>query len=131
MVVGCGRTGRDDRISFGTGQEPASCDLWATLNPLHMTLQTVNFQRCECAFHRHQARVTWQLALRLLLLTTLRLCPLPPPLPPPSLTLRAWSPDASPQAPAVVLRYFTFQVLCCKSANVFFISVFVSYVLLV
>lgn len=104
----CGRTSRDDRISFGTGQEPASCDLCATLNPLHMTLQTVNFQRCEHAF-RHTSGVSDMPA-----------CPPSPaadgpstlPSSPPRSLLhheRFWpvhsvpAPSASPWVPAVVL----------------------------
>ena len=53
------------------------------VSPLHTNLQVVNFQRCERAFHQHQAWVKLQLALRLLLLTILQLYHLPPPLLPP------------------------------------------------
>ena len=46
-----------------------------------MTLQVVNFQRCEHAFHQCQAWVESQLALHLLLLIILQLSHLPSPLP--------------------------------------------------
>ena len=62
-----------------------------------------------------QVGVNVQLALCLLLLTTLQLCHLPPLLSPPSVTLLVCSFDASPCMPAVVL----FRVL--KIENVFFI----------
>ena len=41
--------------------------------------QVANFERCKHAFHPRQARVKLQLDLRLLLLTVLQLCQLPPP----------------------------------------------------
>ena len=44
-----------------------------------MNFQVANFQRCRHAFHQRQGRVKLQLDLRLLLLTVLQLCPLPPP----------------------------------------------------
>lgn len=74
----CGRTSRDDRISFGTGQEPASCDLCATLNPLHMTLQTVNFQRCEHAFRPTSGVSDMPACPPSPAADALQLCPLPP-----------------------------------------------------
>ena len=84
-----------------------SCHLF-TAGPLHRNPQVSNFQRCKCASHQCQAWVTPQLALRLLLLMTLQLYHLPPPLPPPSVIL-VCSLDASPCMPAVVPCYCTFQ----------------------
>ena len=57
----------------------------------------------------HPLQAVLQLALRLLLLMTLQLDHLPPPLPPPSVTLLACSLDASPCVPVVVLYYCTFH----------------------
>ena len=54
-----------------------------TVSSLRRNLQVANFQRCEHEFLQHQAPVTLHLVLRLLLLTTLRLCHCPPPPPPP------------------------------------------------
>ena len=48
-----------------------------------MNLQVVNSQRCTRAFHQHQMGMKLQLALYFLLLMTLQVNHLPPPLPPP------------------------------------------------
>ena len=50
-----------------------------TVVPLHMNLQVVNFQRCKCASHHHQAGVKLQVVLHPLLMI-LQLYHLPPPL---------------------------------------------------
>ena len=84
-----------------------------TISPLHTNLEVVSFQRCEHAFHQWQAWVKLQPALRLLLLTILRLHHLPPPLFLQSGTPLAWTLDASPCMPAVVPY--------CKVKNVLFI----------
>ena len=55
-----------------------------TVSPLPTNLQVMNFQRFKTVFHQRQAWVKLQLALRLLLLTILQLCHLPPPLPVPA-----------------------------------------------
>jgi len=98
-------------LELPAGRQPLhwahSCHLF-TVGPLHRNPQVSNFQRCTCAFHQCQAWVTPQLALRLLLLTTLQLYHLPPPLPPPSVILIC-SLDASSCLPAVVPCYCTFQ----------------------
>ncbi|CAM9844746.1 unnamed protein product [Rangifer tarandus platyrhynchus] len=42
------------------------------VSPLHTNLQVANCQRCKHAYHQRQVRVKLQLALHLLLLTTLQ-----------------------------------------------------------
>ena len=83
------------------------------LSPIHMnahfkfrTLKGANVCSIRCEFYQEGKS---QLALCLLLLMTLQLHRLPPPLPPPSGTLLACSLHASPCVPSVVLYYCTFQ----------------------
>jgi len=73
----------------------------------------------------HSGVCKWQLALRLLLLMTLQLYHLSPPLPPPSGTLLACSLDASPVCQMLYWSPVLFKVLYCKIKNVFFIFWFV------
>ena len=68
--------------------------------------------------HQYQTRVKLQLALRLLLLTTLPPYHPPPPLPPPSVTPLSCSRHASPCMPAVVPYCCTLKVLYCPIKNV-------------
>ena len=84
-----------------------------TVSPLHTNLEAVSFQRCEPASHQWQAWVKLQPALRLLLLTILRLHHLPPPLFLQSGTPLAWTLDASPCMSALIPY--------CKVKNVLFI----------
>ena len=100
--------------------------LWTT--SLLTNLQVVNFQRCECVFHQHQAWVKLQLAFHLLWLKILQLYHVPPPLPPPV-----------SKSPFLFTRCQTLWVSCCtgllskvlycKIKNVFFIFEFVMYYL--
>ena len=92
--------------------------LWATLtkclilitgSPLHRNLQVGNFQRHEGACHQHQARVSLQPALHLLLLVVLQPTISHLPFLLPSVSLLACPLDASPWMPAVVLYHSTFQ----------------------
>ena len=78
--------------------------------------------------HPCQACVTLQLALRRLLLTTLQLHHLLPPLPPPSVTFPACSLDASPVCRLLCWTTVLFKVLWCKIKNaLFFVFVFMYY----
>ena len=81
----------------------------ATVSPLHTNLQVGNFQRHEGACHQHQARVSLQPALHLLLLVVLQPTISHLPFLLPSVSLLACPLDASPWMPAVVLYYCTFQ----------------------
>ena len=83
-------------------------------------LQTFKDTNMYSHVQSHQAWVTVQLALRLLLLMTLQLYHLPPPVPPP-ITLLTCSLNANSCVPAVVLYYYTFQGSQVK--HVFFIFV--------
>ena len=76
--------------------------------PLHTNLQVANSQRYEHASHQHQAWVTLQLALCLLLLTMLQLYHLPPPLPPPvsnSSCLFTWGQPLYANCSTVLLNF--------------------------
>ena len=82
-------------MSFSVRFPPISSetDQWAweieniTGSPLHRSLQVSHLQRCACASHWRQVGGKLQLALRLLLLVTLQLFRLPPPLHPPGSNL--------------------------------------------
>ena len=73
----------DGMCSIHPDRDPYPATTHHTGSPLHTNLQVLNFERCKCVFHQHQAWVKLQLALPLLLLMILQLCHLPPPLPPP------------------------------------------------
>ena len=94
---------------------------WAELNPAR------NQNLC----HQRQVGVKLQLALRLMLLTILQLCHLPPPPHPRSVTLLACSLDASPYVPTVILYYCTFKVQYCKIKKCFLYFCGFFYVLFV
>ena len=96
-----------------------------------MNLQVANFQRCEHAFHQHQAWVKLQIALHLLLLMILQLYHLPPPVPPPfsnSSCLFTWCQPPYASCCTVLLyllRYCTvlkmFSLLCLLVFYVLFV----------
>ena len=65
-------------------------------------------------------QVALQLVLRLLLLMTLQLYHLPPPLPPPSVTLLACLLDASPWCQLLHYTTVLFEVLYCEMKSVYF-----------
>ena len=90
----------------------------STVSPLHTNLQVPNFQRCDRAFHRRQAWVQLQLALRLLLLTILQLYHLPTPLPPPVSNSSCLFTRCQPLYASCCTVLF--KVLYCKIKNVFF-----------
>ena len=89
----------------------------------------MNFQRCECAFHHRQAWVRLQLILCLLLLTVLQLCHLPPPLPPPSVTLVACSLDASHLHASCCTMLLCFSRYCTVRLKMFHFCLFFMYYL--
>ena len=101
-----------------------------TVNPLQMTLKVVNFQRFECASgsartqnlcHQHQAWVKQQLALHLLLLATLPLYHLPPPLPPPASNPSCLFTRCQPLCACCFVHYCTSQGTVCKIKNISFV----------
>ena len=98
------------------------------VSPLHTNLQVENFQRCERAFHQHQAWVKLQLGLCLLLLTILQLYHLPPPLPPPISNSSCLFTRFQPLYASCCTVLFSY----CTIKNVSFIfCLFVLYVLFV
>ena len=90
---------------------------------LHMNLQVVNFQRCECVFHPCQAWVTLKLVLQVSycwwsfsstishLLSRLQ-----------SVTLPACSWMPTPVCPLLYWTTILFKVPYCKIQNIFFLK---------
>ena len=105
--------------------EPSSCKLSKMRMCVCMlkSLKAVHVSGVHC-HGLHPLQVAVQLALRLLLLMTLQLYHLPPPFPPPSVTLLACSLDASPWCQLLHCTTVLFEVLYCKMKNVYF---FMSY----
>ena len=101
-----------------------------TVSPLRTSLQVVNFQRCERAFHQRQVWVKLQLALHLLLLMILQLCHLPPPLPPPVSNSSCLFTQCQPlyASCCTVLLYFSRHcTVRLKMFSLFFVLFFMYY----
>ena len=102
---------QDHCMSFS--HRVASVNIWklGTVIPYLGTFKLQTFKDASAHWHiqSHKVRVTLQLAVRLLLLTTIQLSHLPPPLPAPVSNSSSCSLDASPCMPAVALYYCTFQ----------------------
>ena len=113
----------DGMCSIHPDRDPYPATTHHTGSPLHTNLQVLNFERCKCVFHQHQAWVKLQLALPLLLLMILQLCHLPPPLPPPVSSSSCLSTQCQLLLSAVVLYNVLFKVLYCK------ISLFLVFVM--
>ena len=97
-----------------------------SLNHFFKRVERIVSIRNQNLCHQHQAWVTPQLVLCLLLLMILQLYQLPPP---PSVTLLACSLDAIPYVPAVIICYFTFQGCTIRLKMFSLFSVFDFYVL--
>ena len=90
--------------------KPSSCEL---------------FQRCDCAFHQCQVWMKLQLAFHHLWLTILQLSHASPPFLHQSVTLHAFSLNASPYMPVVVLPYFSrYCTIRFKMYPLFFVFAF-------
>ena len=96
---------RHHRIIFSKG--------WIELNPA----------RSQNLCHQREAWVKSQLALRLLLLTILQLCHLPPPLPPPDSNSSCPSTRCQPMCQLLYCTIVLFKVLYCKIQNVLLIVI--------
>ena len=97
---------------------------------MHTKLQVENFQNCEPVFHQHQVWVKLQLALHFLMLMTLHLYHLPPPLLPPvsnsSCLFTRYQPLYA-SCCTVLLYFLRYCTVRLKMLSIFFGFVFIYY----
>ena len=97
-------------------------------SPTHKPSSCELFQRCDCAFHQCQVWMKLQLAFHHLLLTILQLSHASPPFLHQSVTLHAFSLNASPYMPVVVLPYFSrYCTIRFKMYPLFFVCFLMYY----